>query len=130
VIRESKRFPVFKICPAAKEAFERFVQGIVKEGTRVAFFIPPLHPTVYELAGRNSRGEPVENYETYLENLKAVEAGVRSIADASGCSVLGSFVPEASHCEKQDFYDWIHPNPNGTSKILAQNPLSWGRGLG
>ena len=118
-ILESKRFPPYQISPETRHAFELFVARLTKQGTRVVLFLPPHHPAVYELRGRNIRGEPVLNYDNHLRHLQAVESGVRSVARRHGCCVLGSFDPTACGCEKHDFYDWIHPNPTGIAKLLA-----------
>jgi hypothetical protein len=118
-ILESKKFPNFHSNARTQAAFEAFVEKLVQEGTRVTFFLPPKHPRVYELRGRNVHGDRIRNYHEHLAHLESVERNIRKLAAATGSKVMGSFDPSHFGCDEGDFYDWIHPSPTGVEKILA-----------
>lgn|GEM_PF-1951635 len=117
-IRGSIALPRFHVSRLYQQALETFTCRLLDEGVRVAFFVPPHHPAVFELYSGNTQGNPVGGLVDYIANLEQVETFVRTELGGRGATVLGSFRPSNFDLGSDDFYDWIHPKEGLVDRLL------------
>ena len=76
---------------------------------QVLIFLPPYQHKTYQL---------IENRLSIVIDL---ENKIKDLADSLGITVLGSYNPRSVNCEKNEFFDGLHPKESCVSKILLNN---------
>ncbi len=87
------------ISPTAQRRFEGFVRGIQRDGVKLYFFLSPYNP----LYRNRLRGTPTD---TFLED---AEAYYRTFARAARIQLIGSYDPDRTGCDADEFVDGLHP---------------------
>jgi hypothetical protein len=90
-----------------------FVKYLQTKNTRVYFYLPPYHPTTYQILSSS------DSYGIIIE----VESTFRAIAENLGITVIGSYNPEKSLCMADDFYDGMHPKESAVLKSFVSAGL-------
>jgi hypothetical protein len=121
-IKKSTRFPNHQVSENMTTLLRRFLEGLRFDGVEVSFIIPPYHPAFYQLEGKNSLGNQIEGYESYLALLSKVEQTVHSLAETFSLKIYGGFDPIKVGAEEDEFYDWMHPK-EGVFKRLLQKEI-------
>lgn len=92
--------------------FETFIEYLQAKGVKIIFYLPPYHPTLYEL-------ETVYINESGASNsYEVIETYIRETAEKYGITVYGSYDPNNLGLTNRDFYDGLHVRPESLSKIL------------
>jgi hypothetical protein len=62
-------------------------------------------------------------YRQDLDGLRAIAvfSAILYLADSLGITVLRSYNPRSVNCEKNEFFDGLHPKESCVSKILLNN---------
>lgn len=87
------------ISPTAQRQFEEFVRGIQRDGVKLYFFLSPYNP----LYRSRLTGTPADKF------LDDAEAYYRTIARAANMPVIGSYDPDRTRCQAEEFVDGLHP---------------------
>ncbi|MBI3272796.1 MAG: hypothetical protein HYZ53_27665 [Planctomycetes bacterium] len=96
--------------PELRRLFEAFVRYVRAQGIDVVFYLPPFHPTAYELVVSSEDGRMLVEVERYL----------RALAGREGLAVYGSYDPAQCECGEGDFYDSHHPRHGTNARIFAR----------
>jgi hypothetical protein len=86
-----------------------FTDYLRKNDINVMFFLPPYHPTVYDVIKANP------SYAMVAES----EKWYRYLADKYKIKIIGSYDPKALSLEESDFYDGMHPNKQAIYLIFG-----------
>lgn len=97
-----------KMAPALQSQFEQFVDLALRDQVKMAFFLSPYHPMVYDHLIHSERYQIVADVERYF----------RSIAQRKGVRVVGSYDPARAGLGEEDFYDGLHPKPGALQKLF------------
>ena len=84
------------------EEFESLICYLQAKGVKVEFYLHPWYPDVYDYFKNNVQFSGVLKTENYL----------REMANRHGIIVHGSYDPELTHSNKEDFADWFHLKAN------------------
>lgn len=96
---------------ADRALFECFLQQVQKDGVEVKLVMFPLSNILWDdMAGK------AEHYRTFFET----EAMMRTIAEAAGCDIVGSYDPYSMALDYTSFYDGYHPTDFVVAKVLEQ----------
>lgn len=87
--------------------FERFVDLLQSDGTRVVLFLPPFHPIVYSNLV-NSKYKVIIEAQRYFKDL----------SKEKNIQILGSYNPNDYQLEELDFSDGTHVLESGVEKIF------------
>ena len=90
----------------AIDIFEKMITYVRKKGTEVYFVLIPFSPLVFEQGHAADR-----------DRLLAVEQKIRELAAKNNITVLGTYDPQKSHLEANDFFDCQHPKPSTLGKF-------------
>jgi len=85
--------------PWLVEEFERLVSQMIEDKVQVIFYLPPLHPILYN---------KVSNSPEYHKKTIEAEQYFRNYAQKNGISVRGSYNPQACRMGSADFVDGWH----------------------
>jgi len=88
---------------------ESFVQHLQENGVDVIFYLPPYHPSAYDILVHSEQGSSILQAEAYF----------RELAHMRGIVVVGSYDPQESSCTGDDFFDAIHPMESGVDKVFS-----------
>jgi len=78
--------------------FEKFVNYLQKNGSRVILFLSPYHPITYDILTKNPKYEMIKKSEKYLHRF----------AKESSIELYGSFDPHQYNFIDSDFVDGMH----------------------
>lgn len=84
------------------QEFESLICYLQAKGVKVEFYLHPWYPDVYDYFKNNVQFSGVIKTENYL----------REMANQHGIIVHGSYDPELTHSNKEDFADWFHLKAN------------------
>ncbi len=90
------------------DIFIKFIEYLQQNQVRVIFFLPPYHPTTYNILTKSGDYKIIVKVEEYFRN----------IAQDHGITVIGSYNPENIQGHKEDFYDGLHPKEILVEKLF------------
>ncbi|NJO90130.1 MAG: hypothetical protein HC831_15170, partial [Chloroflexia bacterium] len=90
-----------------RKLFETFIDYIINEDIKVAFFLASYHPYAAEKL-KNSKFKIFE-----------IEKYLKKIAKRKNIKIIGSYNPEVTNLSENDFYDGNHPKKQGIEKIFS-----------
>jgi len=93
--------------PRQRKILEALLARLLEAGVKVTFYLPPYHPTSYELM-MNAPSRFVTTIQAYFIGL----------AQANGVTVIGSFNPGDLGVTNADFYDPTHISTEALLRIF------------
>ena len=90
----------------SEENLELLVQYLKKLDVKVSLILSPYHPEIYSLMKSQ---KPV-----FLE----IENRFKNFAEQNNIDIIGSYDPNAFGCQKNEFFDGMHPKPSCMKKIF------------
>ncbi|MEM9991672.1 MAG: hypothetical protein AAF738_07910, partial [Bacteroidota bacterium] len=90
--------------------FMLLMEDMDKQGVRVAFFLAPYHPIVFD--------KITKDYPKVLDS----EQFIIDYAKEKSYPVIGSFNPEQTQTEDALFYDGMHLREAGVRKMIKSSP--------
>ena len=96
-----------QIDPLQRKILEAFLAHLLESGTKVTLYLPPYHPTSYELM-MNAPSRFVTEIQQYFVDL----------AQTNGLTVIGSFDPHDLGVTNADFYDPTHISTEAVLRIF------------
>ena len=98
----------YELDRVSQRNFEKFIAYLLKKDIKVIFFFPPYHPYVYTYLMNSTQYQIIAKVETYF----------RTIGNQKNIMVIGSYDPRQCGLAEEDFYDGMHPNREGMSKVI------------
>jgi hypothetical protein len=92
------------------KSLEAFVDYMHSKNVVVIFYLPPYHPSAYNI---------FVNLKHYNWPLQAEEY-FREMARDKGIPVVGSYDPQKSSSTREDFYDAVHPKESSIHKAFSK----------
>ena len=87
---------------------EAIVSYLQSRGVEVAIYLPPYHPSAYELLEHKDSTQQVLAAEEYFKSLSA----------KFSIGLVGSYDPNKAGCRASEFYDAAHAKESCVSRIL------------
>lgn len=110
----AKNDPVYSLANFAKldkyslTILENFVQYLQNNKVQVIFYLPPYHPSSFEILSQSDK------YSIILE----VEEYYRNLAKHMEIPIYGGYNPDDSGCDRKDFFDGMHPKASCDKKAF------------
>jgi len=95
------------------ELFENFISYLQSKGINVIFFLPPYHPTTYDILGNDKKYSHIIIAEKYLKKF-AIRHHIK---------LYGSFNPHTFGFINKDFLDGMHGRENVAKKSFEPNSM-------
>lgn len=97
--------------PTYISRFEGLIARLREEGVEVVLFLPPYHPDMYAaMMNKGSSALLVAEAERYI----------RRFAEQQHLFVLGAYAPDSALCDRDEFFDEMHPRPTCINKIFSE----------
>lgn len=96
----------YEVIKSSEEEFVRFIKEQLQK-RKVILVLSPYHPKLYE---RIIKEAPI-----FLK----IEQKFRKIAEELNIQIIGSYNPRRAGCNKEEFYDGVHPKDLCMKKIVA-----------
>jgi hypothetical protein len=97
--------------PEYRSQFSALITGLKANGTQVVIFLAPYHPDMY--AALTHSDSP---YRRVIE----VEKYLREFAKTQDLQLVGSYDPAKLACDRNSFYDEMHPKPECLANIITK----------
>ena len=89
-------------------SIDLFIQSMTAEGVKVTIFLPPYHPSSYQIMLSNTAYSTVSESENYF----------RQLAADRGINVIGSYDGASLGCNADEFTDDMHPTVDCIARII------------
>ena len=96
------------LAPEKVKMFEAFIKLLQRDNVEIEFFLPPYHPTAYDMIIASGKYKMVPEAESYF--LK--------VARANKIRVYGSYDPKNVGLGPDDFFDGPHPKRAAVERIF------------
>ncbi|PTN07313.1 SGNH/GDSL hydrolase family protein [Mangrovibacterium marinum] len=93
----------------ATERFERLIDYLREKGCQVFLYIPPYHPTTYQLLAGTAKTSGIIDAERY----------VRAIAREKQVALIGASDPAALGLNGEQFYDGVHLRAKALDSLIT-----------
>lgn len=87
--------------------FERWIQFLHRDNSRVVFVLSPYHPAIYPKILNHPQNQ-----------LRGIETRTHELARKLGIPVIGSYDPDAVGVTESDFYDGDHLRESGLTRLF------------
>lgn len=97
--------------------FENLVLYLRKKNCKLTLFIPPYHPTTWQILRESKQHSGIFKVDAYLLNL----------ANEYQFNVVGSTNPSVLGLTEKDFYDGVHLQPSALSRLIPAGSKDKGK---
>ena len=104
VVLDSNDDP-FRLDSSNMKKFEAFVDLMIRDGVKVIFYLPPFHPTTFDIYNAGNQGFSSRYPKGSLDR---IEKYCRSVAASRDIKVVGSYDPRKLNIQADQFYDSRH----------------------
>lgn len=109
--RDRHRYGNFNtVDPTLWEIFERWIQLLQSNGSRIVLMLAPYHPAIYPSILREGKNQ-----------LRTIEERVHTLATTAHLRLLGSYDPQQAGVTEVDFFDGDHLRDDALARLLGDS---------